>query len=413
MLLHLLHSEASWCIYHILKLIKNVFICLFNSTLTPRKVRTENLVLLQFWLFLGLLDRVLDVFREVLLEVVWVSWRLLLVLQFVHRDGVVEVALETYARLPILEALETRNFWLFTGRSCSRKVWLLLQMNPWVDTHPYLPVVRLSEVIERSIGHMACIEGNVPFGVSYLVHALFICVMTLQLFLKRWLLAQCVLLWCQKWPLLLLRWRTSDMRLLIEQSLWTHRAVGIHQLMRSLSILATASLQFRKHFSCSLFLLLRTLTESRPSSKGTGLHPMWLIALLRLVKLVYLMLSEAVFRVIVVVWLLPLVSHPTIVTAVIILLLIITIHSRDHLLHDILLTLRPTLELVVRLVIHHQLGTTVGRLGTSTLIVLHDGQIVFYCLWRVLEIYKVFEKPLVVFRLVTDTPKLFGVISFA
>ena len=52
---------------------------------------------------------------------------------------------------------------------------------------------------------------------------------------------------------------------------------------------------------------------------------------------------------------------------------------------------------MIRLVAHNQLGTAVGSLGTAPcLVVLHDGQILFHCLRRVLQVDEVFEKPLVV-----------------
>ena len=85
----------------------------------------------------------------------------------------------------------------------------------------------------------------------------------------------------------------------------------------------------------------------------------------------------------VVVGLLSLISHPTVVTAVIVLLLLlIAVDCRNHLLHDVLLTLRPRLKLVL-LVVGHQLSSAIRRLGTS-LVVLNDRQILLHGLRRVL-----------------------------
>ena len=47
-------------------------------------------------------------------------------------------------------------------------------------------MVALREVVEGGVGQLVTVaEGHVAFGVSHLVHAFFIDVMTLQFFLKR------------------------------------------------------------------------------------------------------------------------------------------------------------------------------------------------------------------------------------
>ena len=80
---------------------------------------------------------------------------------------------------------------------------------------------------------------------------------------------------------------------------------------------------------------------------------------------------------VVVVGLLSLVSDPTVVTAVIVLLLLlIAVDCRNHLLHDVLLTLRPRLKLVL-LVAHHQLGSAIRRF---TFVILHDCEVLFHSL---------------------------------
>ena len=101
----------------------------------------------------------------------------------------------------------------------------------------------------------------------------------------------------------------------------------------------------------------------------------------------------------IVIRLLSLISHTTIVTAVIILLLhrlIVAVDCRDHLVQYVLLTLGTAFELA-GLVVPHQVRPAVGRRSTGRFVVLHNSQILLDCLRRVLDVYKVFEKPLIIF----------------
>ena len=97
--------------------------------------------------------------------------------------------------------------------------------------------------------------------------------------------------------------------------------------------------------------------------------------------------------------LLSLVSHTTIVTAVVILLLhrlIVAVYCRDHLVQDVFLTLGSALKLV-RLVADNQVGPAVSGRSSYRVVALHDGQILFDSLRRILDVDEIFEKPLVVF----------------
>ena len=121
---------------------------------------------------------------------------------------------------------------------------------------------------------------------------------------------------------------------------WTHCTVGIHKM----SLLTSSSLQLGQNLTHSLLLFLGALTESRSTGEGVRLNPVTVreIALLSLVELLDLVLSQAVFRVSIVIRLLSLISHTTIVTAVVILLLhrlIVAVDCRDHLVQYVLLTL--------------------------------------------------------------------------
>lgn len=184
------------------------------------------------------------------------------------------------------------------------------------------------------------------------------------------------------------------MSLRIVNGFGTHCAIRIHQLDCLLA--ASSGLKLRKNLTHSLLLFLRTLTQPGPASKGAWLHAVSLVALLGLVELVNLVLCQAVFRVGVIIRLLSLVSHTTIVTAVIVLLvLLVAVHSRNHLLHDVLLTLRPRFELIW-LVVDNQFSAAIRGRGAS-FVILHDRQILLHGLRRVLQVYEIFEKPLVVF----------------
>ena len=101
----------------------------------------------------------------------------------------------------------------------------------------------------------------------------------------------------------------------------------------------------------------------------------------------------------VIIRLLSLVSHTTIVTAVVILLLhrlIVAVYCRDHLVQDVFLALRSALKLVW-LVADDQVGPAVSGRSSYRIVALHDGQILFDCLRRILDVNEIFEKPLVVF----------------